>query len=132
MLPAAPGEAPDTPADARDCAAMRMVLDRVGNRWSLIVVEALSPAPLRFNQLRRKLDGISQRMLTLTLRNLERDGLVTRTVLPGTPPGIDYALTQLGLSLHLAAQHLLRWAEQHRTDLEAARAAFDRASNTSS
>ena len=82
-----------------DCRAISDVLARVGDKWSVLVVTRLGPGPMRFNELRRSIGGISQRMLTLTLRGLERDGLVTRTVFPTIPPRVDYALTPLGRDL---------------------------------
>lgn len=118
------------PAVPRDCAAMRRVIDRVGDRWSLVVITALGHGPRRFNQLRRDLDGVTQRMLTLTLRNLERDGLIVRTVYPTVPPKVEYALSPLGQSLLGAVTGLLDWADAHRTDLDAARAAYDQANGS--
>lgn len=109
----------------RDCSAMRHVLERIGSKWTLIVVSVLSHGPRRFNQLRRELDGVSQRMLTLTLRNLERDGLISRTVFASVPPQVEYALTGLGHSLYGAAEGLLDWADAHSPELDQARAAFD-------
>src|ERR671930_1337254 len=85
--------------DAEDCRAVSEVLARVGDKWTVLVVNELGDGPKRFNALRRALGSISQRMLTLTLRGLERDGLVTRTVTPSIPPRVDYALTRLGRSL---------------------------------
>ena len=82
-----------------DCRAISDVLARIGDKWSVLVVTRLGDKPMRFNELRRSIGGISQRMLTLTLRGLERDGLVTRTVFPTIPPRVDYALTQLGRDL---------------------------------
>lgn len=111
----------------RACGAMRQVLDRVGDKWSLIIVTALNHGPRRFNQLRRELDGVSQRMLTRTLRNLERDGLITRTVYPSVPPQVEYALSDLGRSLYGAVEGLLDWAGNNRAALDAARAAYDSA-----
>ncbi|MEV6108612.1 helix-turn-helix domain-containing protein [Streptomyces sp. NPDC051940] len=114
---------------SQDLAACRMreVLDRVGDRWSVLVLGVLGDGALRHAQLRRSIPDISQRMLTLTLRGLERDGLVTRTVTPTTPPRVDYALTDAGRSLSAAVAPLMRWAEEHRAYLDTARAAFDRA-----
>lgn len=119
--------AADDAATEGGCAAMRQVLERVGDRWSLIIVTALSEGPRRFNQLRRDLDGITQRMLTRTLRNLERDGLITRTVGTGKPPPVEYALSPLGRSLFGAVRHLLDWAVGHGDALDAARGDYDRA-----
>lgn len=112
------------PAPDRDCSAMRQVLDRLGDRWSLLIVSVLSEGPRRFNQLRRDLQGVSQRMLTLTLRNLERDGLVVRTVIPGVPTQVEYALSALGFSFFQVIDGVLDWAVQHRHELDAARAAY--------
>ncbi|WP_433304585.1 winged helix-turn-helix transcriptional regulator [Actinoplanes sp. CA-030573] len=105
----------------------REVLDRVGDMWSALVVLALSGGTLRFAEARRRVEGISQQMLTLTLRGLERDGLVTRTVHHTRPPQVHYTLTELG---HTLVSHLINlkcWAEKHTPDIEAARAAFDKA-----
>jgi DNA-binding HxlR family transcriptional regulator len=117
-----PLEGEDAP---RDCMAMRQVLDRMGERWTMVIVAVLSAGPLRFNQLRRTLRGISQRMLTLSLRNLERDGLVLRTVIPGVPAQVEYTLTALGRSFYGAVEGLLDWASAHGEALDAARAAYD-------
>ena len=91
-----------------DCP-VREVLNRVGDKWSILVVAVLRDGSMRFSDLRRSVDGISQRMLTLTLRGLERDGLVTRTVTPTTPPRVDYALTRLGRSLLDPIMALAEW-----------------------
>lgn len=116
----------DAPADEA-CLQMRQVLDRVGERWSLLAVVALGDGPVRFNSLRRALAGVSQRMLTLTLRRLERDGLVLRTVHPTVPPQVDYALTPLGRSLLAQVQGLLDWSVQHAVQMDDARKRFDAA-----
>lgn len=104
---------------------VREVLDRVGDKWSVLAVFLLAERPMRFNELRRSIEGISQRMLTLTLRHLERDGLVSRTVEPTTPPRVTYALTDLGRTLITAVEALVSWANEHREDIEAARQAYD-------
>lgn len=104
----------------------REILARVGDTWTVLTVLQLVDGPMRFNEIRRSLDGISQRMLTLTLRNLERDGLVTRTVFPSVPPRVDYALTRLGASLSGPVRVLGAWAHANEAEIEAARAAFDR------
>ncbi|MGS1096113.1 winged helix-turn-helix transcriptional regulator [Aquamicrobium terrae] len=104
---------------------IREVLDRVGDTWSLLVIINLQPRPMRFNALRRSIEGISQRMLTVTLRSLERDGLVSRTVRPTTPPEVEYALTALGRSIAVPIGALGDWAAENRAALRAARAAFD-------
>jgi DNA-binding HxlR family transcriptional regulator len=106
------------------CAA-RDLLDRLADKWSLLVVELLGPGPRRFTELRREIDGISQRMLTLTLRNLERDGLVRRTVYPVVPPRVDYELTMPGASLLAAVQPLRAWVRAHHDSVAAARTSYD-------
>ena len=105
---------------------LRDLLDRLGDKWSLLVVELLGHGVLRFSELRRQIDGISQRMLTLTLRHLERDGLITRTVYPVVPPRVDYELTNLGRSLLDAVQPLVSWSRAHRSAVAIARTDFDR------
>lgn len=102
----------------------RNVLDLVANKWTALAIGALEKGPRRFSELRRKLDGISQKVLTQTLRSLERDGLISRTVIP-MPLRVDYALTELGstLAVHLAG--LRRWAEDHLDEVDDARAAYD-------
>src|SRR5580693_1703548 len=110
-----------------DCRAVSDVLARVGDKWSVLVVTRLGPGAMRFNELRRSIGGISQRMLTLTLRGLERDGLVTRTVFATIPPRVDYALTRLGQSLLQPVSGLERWALQNRAAMEDARRRFDAA-----
>lgn len=107
------------------CAA-RDVLDRVGDKWSVYVLFLLGDGTRRFTDLRRSIDGISQRMLTVTLRNLERDGLVSRTVHPVVPPRVDYALTPLGRTLRDIVGALVEWAEAHTADIDRARAGYDR------
>lgn len=104
---------------------MQEVLSRVGDKWSVLVVMLLQDGPRRFNELKRMVGGISQRMLTLTLKGLERDGLVTRTMFPTIPPRVDYALTPLGHSLSRPVKELGAWAHAHRTEIEHARQAFD-------
>ncbi|HEY9345008.1 MAG TPA: helix-turn-helix domain-containing protein, partial [Inquilinus sp.] len=95
------------------CRAISDVLARVGDKWTVMVVGLLSDGPMRFNELRRTIGGISQRMLTLTLRGLERDGLVTRTVFPTIPPRVDYALTDRGQTLIEPLKALFAWATEH-------------------
>jgi DNA-binding HxlR family transcriptional regulator len=118
----------DTGSGAPDIRAtmsceIRHLLDRLADKWSLLVVELLGDETLRFSDLRRQIDGISQRMLTLTLRNLERDGLVTRTVYPVVPPRVEYRLTPLGSSLLEAIAPLVAWTRAHRDDIAVAQAA---------
>jgi DNA-binding HxlR family transcriptional regulator len=110
-----------------DCRAVSEVLARVGDKWTVLVVSTLGAGPKRFNELRKALGSISQRMLTLTLRGLERDGLVTRTVFPTIPPRVDYELTKLGRSLLEPVSELGLWARKHRAAIEDARARFDNA-----
>jgi DNA-binding HxlR family transcriptional regulator len=110
---------------AEDCRAVSEVLARVGDKWTVLVVSVLGEGSKRFNELRRSLGSISQRMLTLTLRGLERDGLVTRTVFPTIPPRVDYALTELGRSLLEPVSRLGLWARQNRAAIETARRRFD-------
>ncbi len=108
-----------------DCRAISDVLARVGDKWSVLVVTRLGPGPMRFNELRRSIGGISQRMLTLTLRGLERDGLVTRTVFPTIPPRVDYALTPLGRDLLNPVSALGEWATRNQIKIARARERFD-------
>src|SRR6188472_4354768 len=108
-----------------DCRAVSEVLSRVGDKWTILVVSELGNGPKRFNEIRRALGSISQRMLTLTLRGLERDGLVTRTVFPTIPPRVDYELTKLGHSLLEPVSSLSLWARQNRSAIETARRQFD-------
>jgi DNA-binding HxlR family transcriptional regulator len=110
-----------------DCRAVSEVLSRIGDKWTVLVVGVLGDGPRRFNEIRRSLGSISQRMLTLTLRGLERDGLVTRTVFPTIPPRVDYELTKLGRSLREPVNQLSQWARQNRDAMEHARRRFDTA-----
>lgn len=110
-----------------DCLAVREVLNRVGDKWSVFIVRLLADGPKRFSELKRNIEGISQRMLTLTLRGLERDGLVTRTVFPTVPPRVDYELTALGKTLIEPVAALAMWAQANRVDIQAARDRFDAA-----
>jgi DNA-binding HxlR family transcriptional regulator len=104
---------------------IRDLLDRLADKWSLLVVELLGPGTRRFSELRRQIDGISQRMLTLTLRHLERDGLVNRTVYRVVPPHVEYRLTPLGAGLLEAIGPLVAWTRAHRDDITAAQATYD-------
>ncbi|MEU7261868.1 helix-turn-helix domain-containing protein [Streptomyces rimosus] len=125
----APGEGCDYDArqwDVREGCEVRQILDRVADKWSLLVIALLDRRTLRFTELRREVDGISQRMLTVTLRQLERDGLVRRTVHPVVPPRVDYELTPLGATLHDTIQALVTWTEVHQSEIAEARAAYDR------
>src|SRR5271155_2807974 len=112
------------------CAPIRETLSRVGDKWSLLIISILSDAPLRFNELRRRIDGISQRMLTRTLRELERDGLVTRTVTPTTPPSVEYALNDLGRSLLEPVKALIAWTFTNYPQITKAQQRFDKRSKS--
>ncbi|MEO3385191.1 helix-turn-helix domain-containing protein [Mesorhizobium sp. CAU 1741] len=111
--------------DETACQAVSDVLSRVGDKWTVLVVELLSDGPMRFNELRRSIGNISQKMLTTTLRGLERDGLVTRTVYPTVPPRVDYELTELGRELRIPVRALAGWARQNITRINSARQRFD-------
>jgi DNA-binding HxlR family transcriptional regulator len=107
------------------CQPVRAILSRVGDKWSLLIVMALRDGPMRFNELKRALSSISQRMLTLTLRGMERDGLIKRTVTPTNPPRVDYELTKLGHSLWDPVEALGRWAHEHQGQIAEAQRRFD-------
>lgn len=107
------------------CPAVREVLSRVGDKWSVLVTGLLGTGPRRFSDLRRGIEGISQRMLTLTLRGLERDGMVARTVYPTQPPSVEYTLTTLGHTLLDPIKGLAAWAAGNRLAIQEARARFD-------
>jgi DNA-binding HxlR family transcriptional regulator len=104
---------------------IRRVLDLVGDKWSLLVIAMLGPGQRRFSELKREIGSISQRMLTLTLRQLERNGLVQRTVYPVVPPRVDYELTDLGTTLWNAIQGLVDWTLDHLPEIAAARSEYD-------
>jgi DNA-binding HxlR family transcriptional regulator len=104
---------------------VREVLDRVSGKWSVQILVAAAHGPIRFTELERSIEGISRRMLTLTLRNLERDGLVTRTVHPTVPPKVEYELTPAARELHETLQRLTDWAERNRVYIAESRAAYD-------
>jgi DNA-binding HxlR family transcriptional regulator len=108
-----------------DCRAIGDVLSRIGDKWSVLVVSRLGERPSRFNELRRSIGNISQRMLTLTLRGLERDGLITRTAFPTIPPRVDYALTPLGRDLLNPVSALGAWAIRNQPKIARAREEFD-------
>jgi DNA-binding HxlR family transcriptional regulator len=108
-----------------ECRAVSEVLSRVGDKWTVLVVTMLGDGPKRFNELRRSLGSISQRMLTLTLRGLERDGLVSRTVFPTVPARVDYELTKLGHSLLTPVSGLGTWARKNQAAIQDARRRFD-------
>jgi DNA-binding HxlR family transcriptional regulator len=122
-------------SDPVDCATELMaeactlgqVLDHVGGKWSVPILLAAIDAPVRFSELERLIQGISRRMLTLTLRNLERDGLLIRTVYPTVPPRVEYTATEMARELRVTLAGLTDWAERHRADIAAARAGYDAA-----
>ena len=111
--------------DVQTCGAMADILNRIGDKWSVMIVGHLTHRTMRFNELRHAIGGISQRMLTLTLRNLERDGLVSRAVTPSIPPRVDYALTELGRSLLKPLDALAKWAVANIETIHGAQAHFD-------
>ena len=115
-----------SPVEETQACELRDLLDRLADKWSLLVVELLGDGTKRFTELLRHIDGISQRMLTLTLRRLERDGLVRRTVHPVVPPQVDYTLTPLGASLLDAVASLVAWTRAHHDEIVGARSEFDR------
>jgi DNA-binding HxlR family transcriptional regulator len=105
---------------------VRQVLDRVGGKWSIGILVEASNGPVRFTELERALEGISRRMLTLTLRNLERDGLLVRTVYPTVPPKVEYTATPMARELYDSLTALTSWADRHRDDIAVAREEYDR------
>jgi DNA-binding HxlR family transcriptional regulator len=107
------------------CRTISTLLSRIGDKWTVLVVQTLGEGPKRFNELRREIPSVSQRMLTLTLRNLERDGLVNRTVTPSIPPRVDYELTELGQSLQRPICGLATWATDNVEAIHSAQARFD-------
>jgi DNA-binding HxlR family transcriptional regulator len=115
--------------DTPEAIEVRQILNRVGDKWSILVIAMLDRGTQRFSELRREIEGISQRMLALTLRQLERDGLVDRTVYPVVPPKVEYALTDLGSTLLESVRGLVDWAQRHRGQVAAARAAYDTRQN---
>jgi DNA-binding HxlR family transcriptional regulator len=116
-----------TPDD--DACTVRQVLDRVGGKWSIGILVAATRGPVRFTELERNIEGISRRMLTLTLRQLERDGLLRRTVYPTVPPKVEYEATPMARELYEALTTLTTWAERHRAEIAAARGEYDRRSH---
>src|ERR1700743_1260924 len=107
--------------EGSDCRAVASVMARGGDKWSVFVIMMLGDGPKRFNELKRMIGGISQRMLTLTLRGLERDGLITRTVFPTIPPRVDYELTDLGRGLSKPVMGVGQWGFKHEQEIESAR-----------
>ncbi len=124
--PSAAAEAgPAEPAGELSPCRAREVLQRVGDKWSMYVIDLLGQGTKRFSELHRSVDGITARMLTVTLRGLERDGIVTRTIHPVIPPRVDYALTPMGLTLLDAIGALVSWADSHLPEISAAQAVYD-------
>ena len=122
---AAPDAPPEMERTETNCRAREMLV-RVADKWSMYVIHVLASAgPLRFSELRRRVDGVSQRMLTVTLRGLERDGLVRRTMYPEVPPRVEYALTPLGATLRVIVGELMEWTETHLAEVDRARASYD-------
>ena len=117
-------EAPER-RDINSCLKVTQVIGRIGDKWAVLIIIMLRERGYRFHELKRGIDGISERMLTLTLRNMERDGLVTRTVTPSIPPRVDYELTDIGLSLADPVKALSEWAFQNLKLIASAQAAFD-------
>lgn len=113
-------------ARPHDCRMVSSVLSRIGDKWTVLIIMTLRGEPRRFNELKKAVGGVSQRMLTITLRSLERDGLVTRTVFPTVPPRVDYELTELGRSLQKPVIALGEWAFAHQPEIEGARLRYDR------
>lgn len=111
--------------DSGGCQATREILDRIGDKWSLYIIASQANGKRRFNELRRNIEGISQRMLTLTLRGMERDGLLTRTVYPTIPPRVEYELTELGRTLLDPVMALVNWANDNRLAIAEAHQRFD-------
>src|SRR5437870_11326751 len=134
MVTAARTESPPASRRAMNepgCTTIKEVLARVGDKWSVFVITLLGERTMRFTELQRSIEGISQRMLTLTLRQLERDGLVDREVYPVVPPRVEYSLTSLGTTLLEPLVAMARWADVHRPDIEAARAEYDERAESS-
>jgi len=108
-----------------DCQKVSQMLARLGEKWSMLVVMLLRAGPRRFNDIKRNTGGISQQMLTRTLRGLERDGMLTRTIHPTSPPQVEYQLTELGLALSEPASAFGQWVQEHLAEIDAARDRFD-------
>ncbi|WP_432987013.1 winged helix-turn-helix transcriptional regulator [Dactylosporangium sp. CA-233914] len=121
---AGPGPETGPPPPCGRCS-VEEILDRIGSKWSVCILVAASPGPIRFSGLERAIPGISRRMLTLTLRNLERDGLLVRTCYPTVPPRVEYSLTPMALELRTTLTALTGWARRHQGDIATARARYD-------
>jgi DNA-binding HxlR family transcriptional regulator len=126
MRPSKTGVTVSRPLPSEECPKISQVLARIGEKWSVLIIIMLAERPRRFSELKRAIGGVSQRMLTLSLRGLERDGLVKRTVFPVVPPRVEYELTALGQSLRTPVSALGDWARGHLAEIDAARERFDR------
>jgi DNA-binding HxlR family transcriptional regulator len=119
---------PLLPNDSPECTNVELtlsdLLERIGGKWAVLVIRQLNHGPHRFSELKRSIEGISQKMLTATLRDLERDGFISRTVTPSIPPRVDYELTELGLDLRVPLHALATWAVENRERVHAARERF--------
>lgn len=113
------------PVDHRDCQRISGILARIGDKWTVLIIMTLQTRPHRFNEIKRAIAGISQQMLTRTLKNLERDGMVSRTVHPTVPPQVEYALTDLGKSLSEPVAAMGLWARSNLTEIDRERAKYD-------
>lgn len=116
---------PDNLHETGDCRAISEMLSRIGDKWSVLVVTYLGDGSLRFSELRRQIGSISQKMLTVTLRNLERDGFLTRTIYPTSPPAVEYELTDLGRELLVPVQGMADWARANMHRINESRERFD-------
>ena len=125
MIPAPARDGPENAELVTECEAVRPILARIGDKWSVMIVMALRAGPRRFNEIKRAIGSISQRMLTLSLRGMERDGLLTRRVYPTTPPRVEYELTPLGHSLRGPVEALGQWAIAHQHEIALAQNRFD-------
>ncbi len=124
-------EPQQTVLSAADCPS-RLLLDQIADKWSVLILTALCNGPLRFNAVKRRLEGITQKVLTQSLRRLERNGIVARRVIPGSPVAVEYRITPLGRTLDQPFRTLHAWTLNHLPDVELARQEFDRRSSSSS
>src|SRR6266498_3182316 len=120
-----PGTEAESCSAELEACTVRQVLDRVGGKWSIAIIVSAARGPVRFTELERCIEGISRRMLTLTLRNLERDGLLVRTVYPTVPPRVEYEATAMAKELYASLSGFVGWAERHRDEIAAARVQYD-------
>jgi DNA-binding HxlR family transcriptional regulator len=123
--PSGPADEPAPAVGETSACRAREVLQRVGDKWSVLAIDLLGQGTMRFTELHRAIDGITARMLTVTLRGLERDGIVTRTIHPVIPPRVEYALTPMGRTLLDTIGQLVDWTDSHLPEIQAARAAYD-------